>query len=64
MTLPLPLFEDLVKDKSTTNGNANKLAPEDRAFHDWYRFVLSFPPHLVRDYLDDFTAKNRKILTN
>jgi len=27
---------------------------EDRAFHDWYRFVLSFPPHLVRDYLDKF----------
>jgi len=27
----------------------NKLRPEDRAAHDWYRFVLSFPPHLVRD---------------
>jgi len=26
----------------------------DRAFHDWYRFVLSFPPHLVREYLDRF----------
>ncbi|MGA2231353.1 MAG: DNA methyltransferase [Tepidisphaeraceae bacterium] len=32
----------------------NKLAPEDRAGHDWYRFVLSFPPHLVRDYLEEF----------
>jgi SAM-dependent methyltransferase len=31
---------------------ANKLAPEDRPAHDWYRFVLSFPPHLVRDYLE------------
>ncbi|HEY73124.1 MAG TPA: site-specific DNA-methyltransferase [Thermoflexia bacterium] len=28
--------------------------PQDRAFHDWYRFVLSYPPHLVRDYIDDF----------
>ncbi|MEA3341793.1 MAG: DNA methyltransferase, partial [Chloroflexota bacterium] len=28
--------------------------PQDRAFHDWYRFVLSYPPHLVRDYVDDF----------
>jgi len=27
---------------------------EDRAVHDWYRFVLSFPPHLVRDYLTRF----------
>lgn len=28
----------------------------DRAFHDWYRFVLSFPPHLVRRYLQEFSA--------
>jgi len=32
----------------------NKLYPEDRAIHDWYRFVLSFPPHLVQDYLQKF----------
>ena len=37
--------------RSATNGR-NKLRPEDRAVHDWYRFVLSFPPHLVRDYLE------------
>jgi len=39
----------------------NKLAPDDRAVHDWYRFVLSFPPHLVGDYLDRFgvTADTR-----
>ena len=30
----------------------NKVRPGDRAAHDWYRFVLSFPPHLVRDYLE------------
>lgn len=33
---------------------ANKLLPEDRAAHRWYRFVLSFPPHLVREYLERF----------
>jgi DNA modification methylase len=32
----------------------NRLAPEDRAVHDWYRFVLSYPPHLVRDYVSKF----------
>jgi hypothetical protein len=32
----------------------NKLRVEDRAAHDWYRFVLSFPPHLVRRYLERF----------
>jgi tRNA G10 N-methylase Trm11 len=25
--------------------------PQDRAAHEWYRFVLSFPPHLIRDYV-------------
>jgi len=33
---------------------SNRLSPADRAFHDWYRFVLSFPPHLVRDYVERF----------
>lgn len=34
----------------------NKLKTEDSLVHDWYRFVLSFPPHLVRQYLDEFGA--------
>lgn len=34
------------------SGDPNKLRPGDRAVHDWYRFVLSFPPHLVRDYVE------------
>lgn len=32
----------------------NRLRPEDRSAHDWYRFVLSFPPHLVREYVGRF----------
>jgi DNA modification methylase len=32
----------------------NKLKPEDRGAHDWYRFVLSYPAHLVRAYLARF----------
>src|SRR5437016_5964802 len=36
------------------NGDANKLSWEDRSIHQWFRFVLSFPPHLVRDYLERF----------
>ncbi len=31
---------------------SNRLLLEDRGIHDWYRFVLSFPAHLVRDYLN------------
>ncbi len=33
----------------TVSVTANKMTAADRAIHDWYRFVLSFPPHLVRD---------------
>ncbi|MDR7455874.1 MAG: DNA methyltransferase [Armatimonadota bacterium] len=36
------------------NGEANRLLPEDRPVHQWYRFVLSFPPHLVREYVQRF----------
>ena len=34
--------------------DSNKLAPADRPAHEWYRFVLSYPPHLVREYLGRF----------
>ena len=33
---------------------SNAVRPEDRPIHEWYRFVLSFPPHLVREYLSRF----------
>jgi DNA modification methylase len=32
----------------------NKLRIQDRAAHDWYRFVLSFPPHLIRNFAERF----------
>ena len=41
------------------NGDANRLDSEDRPAHGWYRFVLSFPPHLVRHYLHQFDANGR-----
>ncbi len=37
----------------------NKLRLRDRAAHQWYRFVLSFPPHLVRDYAAKFGLTSR-----
>jgi DNA modification methylase len=37
----------------------NKLRLNDRAAHQWYRFVLSFPPHLVRDYTARFGLDSR-----
>lgn len=32
----------------------NRLYIEDTAVHEWYRFVLSYPAHLVRDYIEKF----------
>jgi len=49
----------MVNALSSTRADANQIAPEDLAAHDWYRFVLSFPPHLVREYLDRFGIDHR-----
>jgi len=49
---------DKTRRSAKSNGTANKLDISDRAFHDWYRFVLSYPPHLVRDYFAKFGLEN------
>ena len=40
----------------------NQLSDKDRAVHNWYRFVLSFPPHLVRYYLQRFQATEKTVV--
>ncbi len=40
----------------------NRLANGDRAAHDWYRFVLSYPPHLVREYVIKFGLERGQVL--
>ena len=51
------LFPEL-EEHAYNNATANKIANKDLLFHNWYRFVLSFPPHLVRDYINKFGLKN------
>ena len=51
------LVDQVPAGSPRTATSENKLRPEDRSVHHWYRFVLSFPPHLVRDYLDRFGVK-------
>ena len=62
--LPITLpFGSSSSAKSTVISNDNNsISREDRAFHDWYRFVLSFPPHLVSDYIRDFELDDRSTL--
>jgi hypothetical protein len=47
-----PLIPNLKIDRR--NSDLNHLRDQDRKAHDWYRFVLSYPPHLVQDYLQKF----------
>lgn len=58
------LAEQMQKTKKLEipNSRANKLDPQDRAFHEWYRFVLSFPPHLVRDYFKKFSLTSKSVI--
>lgn len=56
------LLSEEKADINRSNGNANKLASVDASSHDWYRFVLSFPPHLVRDYLSKFHANEHSLV--
>src|SRR5438552_18111232 len=50
----------------TANGisrsETNRVQPEDRPIHEWYRFVLSFPPHLVRALLERFELTKKKLV--
>ena len=41
------------------NGRINRIELRDEPIHAWYRFVLSFPPHLVRDYFKRFSIKSK-----
>lgn len=51
----LPGFEPHIAVRANELlAGSNSLSPGDQAIHDWYRFVLSFPPHLVRRYLTEF----------
>jgi SAM-dependent methyltransferase len=40
--------------RSAPHNDSNRLELADRPAHDWYRFILSYPPHLVRQYIDRF----------
>jgi DNA modification methylase len=56
----------LAREPTTVNaartdyGAKNKLQAEDQQIHSWYRFVLGYPPHLVREYLQSLGADPKK----
>ena len=54
MSLGSAMLARTASRRSAVDAERNKLRPADRPVHSWYRFVLSFPPHLVRDYVRRF----------
>jgi DNA modification methylase len=50
------------KAATVSNGSINSLKAEDQPIHAWYRFVLSYPPHLVRQYAHSFGLESDDIL--
>jgi hypothetical protein len=50
------------KEPTRQKGAINSLQPEDLPVHGWYRFVLSYPPHLVRQYLKEFKMSSSDIV--
>jgi hypothetical protein len=51
-----------IKPAPTHTGAINTVLKEDLPIHGWYRFVLSFPPHLVRQYMEAFALKRKDML--
>lgn len=43
-----------LSSRPAPRSDSNRLDPADRPAHDWYRFILSYPPHLVRQYVERF----------
>lgn len=41
---------------------SNTIQKADTPLHHWYRFVLSYPPHLVRQYIAHFQLHGRDLL--
>ncbi len=49
------LLTGMPREHADTRPSQNQIFSEDKPIHDWYRFVLSYPPHLVRDYVSRFS---------
>lgn len=60
--LTLPLDATTATEANYKDRAINRLTHQDKAFHDWYRFVLSYPAHLVRDYIYDFGLKRDSVI--
>ena len=40
----------------------NRIQPGDLAIHNWYQFILGYPPHLVREYINRFDVAEEDVI--
>jgi hypothetical protein len=57
-TLPDLPIHPIRARRHRRSSDLNHIRDHDRTAHDWYRFVLSFPPHLVQKHLKDFAIQS------
>jgi len=55
--MPSSVLEKSIAAPEVSCKNSNTILDGDETVHNWYRFVLSFPPHLVRKYLEAFDIR-------
>ena len=60
--LSMPHGGRVAARNGASKNRVNALRAEDAAVHDWYRFVLSFPPHLVAEYLGRFDIASDSVV--
>jgi len=44
------------------NTERNRIQSNDLAIHNWYQFVLGYPPHLVREYIERFGVTDDDVI--
>lgn len=53
---------NLLEITEIENGTRNKIKVNDLSIHNWYQFVLGYPPHLVRYYIHKFNITEESII--
>lgn len=62
MKIQKPILNTIESAIALSNPELNQIRESDRAAHSWYRFVLSFPPHLVQEYVQKFELNSSQQL--
>jgi DNA modification methylase len=48
--------------QTVRNAERNRIQSGDLAIHNWYQFILGYPPHLVREYIERFDVTDDDVV--